>query len=182
MLVEKRTFVSNDDFDGILEHLQKIALKQDKEKQVIYTYHTEGNFRLIRTKEYIKLDLKSHDKSEDIVYVSKKYEGNLINMFFKLGMDIELKRYRTRYKFIVDDFYITLDYNVKSGNVLKIKIDKELEEKELEEKVNSFLESMNIHEMSLEKATELFTLYRTNWSDLTRDIEDEEFLRSKGNE
>lgn len=176
MVLEKRTYISDSKFLELLSFLQNRAIKQDVENQAIYTYHTEGDFRLIKTKKYVKLDLKANDSSEEKVFVSKQYEENLINMLFKLGMDIEVKRYRTRYRFIIDNFYITLDNYIKSGNILRVRIEKEEDKESLEERLIVFLKEIGVDNISLDKANELYTSYRTNWPDLIKNIKEEEFL------
>ena len=175
MVLEKRTFVNEKQTEEILEYLTKNSIKKDIENQAIYTYHTGGDFRLIKTNKYVKLDLKK-DNDEQTVFVSNEYQSNLETMFFKLGMDIEVKRYRTRHRFLINNFYVTLDENVKYGNVLRIKLEEETSKEELNKKITDFFKELGIEKISTERFQELYNKYRLEWSNLVKTFDEDEFL------
>ena len=77
------------------------------------------------------------------------------------------------------DFYITIDENLKYGNVLRIRFDYE-NDLEKEEKINEIEEiyqKFDIEVNSMETFLELYSKYRTSWADLTKDIDEETFLK-----
>ena len=59
MIHELRTIISNDKIDEVLNYFNNNSSKKEEENQVIYNYHTEGDLRLIRTNEYLKLNLRN---------------------------------------------------------------------------------------------------------------------------
>lgn len=173
MKINKRTYVSKEQTDKIIKYFNEIADKKKEEKQIIYNYHSEDDFRLIRTNEYVTLDLKSND-GEDIVYIHKKYEKNMINILTHIGSYVAVKRFRTRYIYNYDNLYITIDENIKYGNVFRICY----EEKDTE-KIKKLYNYFEIEESSMDKFEELYSKYRNSWADLTKDIDEDEFLNNK---
>lgn len=173
MKINKRTYVSKEQTNKIITYFNEVADKKKEEKQIIYNYHSEDDFRLIRTNEYVTLDLKSND-GEDIVYIHKKYEKNMINILTHIGSYVAVKRFRTRHIYNYDNLYITIDENVKYGNVFRICC----EEKD-EEKIKKLYDYFEIEESSMDKFEELYSKYRNSWADLTKDIDEDEFLNNK---
>ena len=173
MKINKRTYVSKEQTNKIITYFNEVADKKKEEKQIIYNYHSEDDFRLIRTNEYVTLDLKSND-GEDIVYIHKKYEKNMINILTHIGSYVAVKRFRTRHIYNYDNLYITIDENVKYGNVFRICC----EEKD-EVKIKKLYDYFEIEESSMDKFEELYSKYRNSWADLTKDIDEEEFLNGK---
>jgi len=173
MKINKRTYVSKEQTDKIIKYFNEVADKKKEEKQIIYNYHSEDDFRLIRTNEYVTLDLKSND-GEDIVYIHKKYEKNMINILTHIGSYVAVKRFRTRHMYNYDNLYITIDENIKYGNVFRICC----EEKD-KEKIKKLYDYFEIEESSMDKFEELYSKYRNSWADLTKDIDEDEFLNNK---
>lgn len=176
MKINKRTYVSKEQTDKIIKYFDEVADKKKEEKQIIYNYHTENDFRLIRTNEYVTLDLKSNE-GEDIVYIHKKYEKNIINILTHIGSYIAVKRFRTRHIYSYDNLYITIDENLKYGNVFRICYDENLKTI-MEEKVKKLYNYFEIEESSMDKFEELYSKYRNSWADLTKDINEEDFLNN----
>ena len=173
MKINKRTYVSKEQTNKIITYFNEVADKKKEEKQIIYNYHSEDDFRLIRTNEYVTLDLKSND-GEDIVYIHKKYEKSMINILTHIGSYVAVKRFRTRHIYNYDNLYITIDENVKYGNVFRICC----EEKD-EVKIKKLYDYFEIEESSMDKFEELYSKYRNSWADLTKDIDEDEFLNNK---
>ena len=178
MIHEVRTVVKEDDIKKVIEFFDKKSSKKDFEKQVIYNYHTEGDLRLIRSKDYDKLSYKDNN-SNDIVYISKKYDKELINMFKHIGISVNFKRFRERYKYIYNNFYITLDNGVKIGNILRFKFNynNDLEKTDRLNEIKKIMNNLNIEETSVSKFEELYGKYRTSWNDLVGDINEDDFLK-----
>lgn len=178
MKIEKRTFVNSDKYDDLVNFFDKNSKKTELEKQIIYFYNSDNDFRIIKTKKYIKMDLKPDNIEEDkkVVFIAKEYEQNLIDIFFNLGMSIKFKRYRIRHKYIYNDLYITLDKNIKFGNVLRISPTLPVEKEELNYLVQNLYNELEIEESSMETFHELYAKYRLEWADLTKEINEEQFL------
>ena len=178
MVYELRTVVKEEKFDQLINYFDGNSTKKAIENQVIYNYHTEGDFRLIRSKEYVQLDFKSNT-SNNVVYVDKKYEKDLINIFKNIGTAIDFKRFRNRYKYIYENFYITIDKNIKTGNILRIKFNynNEEEKSKLLDQINNLFTELQIEQTPLENFQELYGKYRTSWADLVGDINEDEFIK-----
>lgn len=182
MKIEKRTFIEEDKYDELVSFLDENSEKSLLERQVIDTYHAENDFRMIRTKDYLKLDLKMNLKDEEnTVFVHKKYEDQLIRMFFNLGMSINLRRYRIRHKYLYHGFYITLDNNIKFGRIFRVSAlyKEESEKEETENKVLELFEKLGIVDIGMEKFADLYRKYRMDWADLTKELSDKEFLNGE---
>lgn len=181
MKIEKRTFVDKDKFNELVKYFDDNSNKKETERQIIYFYHTEKDFRIIRTKNYIKMDLKPdniNDK-EQTVYVANKYDQSLIDMFYNLGISVDFKRYRIRHKYLYKNYYITLDENIKFGNVLRITININEDSQTIDKMIQDLYDELNIKKSSMDMFNELYSKYRTNWVDLTKNINEEEFLNYK---
>ncbi|MDD3453443.1 MAG: hypothetical protein PHN42_04165 [Bacilli bacterium] len=180
MRLEKRTFVNQEKLIELISFFDQNCSKKEVEKQIIYFYHTEREFRIIRTNKYIKMNLKAENINEidDDIFIAPKYDITLINMFNKLGIKIDLKRYRIRHKYIYNNLYITLDENIKFGNVLRIRIQDDKTTSELEKIIFDLYEKLNIESSNMELFNELYSKYKIEWVNLTKNINDEEFINN----
>lgn len=181
MLYELKTVLPSKRTDEIINYLNENSTKSHHESQVIYDYHTEGNFRLLRDKDYVLLDFRPNSsiEKENSVYIAKKYEQDLIQIFTKIGLFLDYKRFRTRDRYIYNDLFITIDKYVKTGNILRVKFHYNNEEEKTikENNLKEFFEILKIEETSTEKFDELFGKYRSDWVRLTEGIDEEEFLK-----
>ena len=178
MKYEVRTLIKEENLENIINFFEQNATKKELENQVIYNYHTENEFRLIRTKNYAELNLRTNSK-EDTVYIGKKYEKDLIDMFKNIGISVDFKRFRSRYKYIYESFYITVDKNIKTGNILRASFNYN-DESDKQNKLNQIedlYKKLNIEQTSLERFEEMYGKYRHSWNDLIKDIDEEEFLK-----
>lgn len=180
MRMDKRTYINKDITEKMITYFDSQASDKKVERQVIYTYHTENDFRLIRTNNAIKLDLKENDSSkESRVYIHKLYEPDMIRILNQIGLYVAVKRFRIRHMYHYHDFYITIDENLKYGNVLRIRFDYE-KDSEKEDKINeieAIYQKFNVEVNSMETFLDLYSKYRTSWADLTKDIDEETFLK-----
>lgn len=180
MRIDKRTYISEEVTQKIIEYFDNDSTDKKVERQVIYNYHTESDFRLIRTKNNVKLDLKENDTSkESRVFIHKNYEKDIIRILNQIGVYVAVKRYRIRHMYHYNEFYITVDDNKKYGNVLRISFDYENDEQKekMLKNIQKIYEYFNIEANSMETFKELYSKYRTSWADLTKDIDEEEFLK-----
>lgn len=177
MVYEKRTVISNEKLSELINYFDNNSSVSATEKQVIYNYHTEDDFRLIRTNKYVKLDLKSR-LGDNEVYITKNQEKDLIEMFMKIGISVDFKRFRIRHQYKYSDYYVSIDENIKTGNIFRIKKNYEDEElNQIKEDVKNILINLGIEDTSLDKFQEIYGKYRSDWADLTKDMDEEEFLK-----
>ena len=156
MIYEERTFITEQQIMQLLDYFEKNASQKREEKQVIYDYHTEGNFRLIKTKNYVKIDFKPNSaiEKENQVYITKQYENDLTNIFTKIGLSIDLKRFRIKFHY-----------------------ETELEKATKLEELSRIFQELSIEKTDISKFEELYAKYRMDWYDLTKDIDEQEFLK-----
>lgn len=77
-----------------------------------------------------------------------------------------------------NDFYITIDHNYKTGNIIRFK--KEVEDKNtFNDEINEILNIISLSDTSLDKFQEIYGKYRSDWSELTKNINDKDFLENK---
>ena len=178
MKVNKRTYINKEQTDKLIKYFDEMAVSKKEERQVIYTYHSEADFRLIKTNDYITLDLKSNN-DEDVVFIHKKYEKSMINILTHIGSYVAVKRFRTRHMYRYDNMYITIDENLKYGNVLRISFNyqEEIEKNKMLNEIEEIYQKFDIEVNSMETFLELYSKYRTSWADLTKDIDEETFLK-----
>lgn len=177
MICEKKVIIPAKQIEDVLEYFDKNASLKKEEKQIIFNYHTEGDLRLIVTNEYSKLDYQDNQNKNE-VYISKKYSEELIKMFSNIGISVDFKRYRTRYRYKYNGFYITIDHNYKTGNIIRFK--KEVEDKNIfNDEINEILNIISLSDTSLDKFQEIYGKYRSDWSELTKNINDKDFLENK---
>ena len=65
MIYEERTFINEQQTSKLLEYFEINSNQKREEKQIIYDYHTEGNFRLVKTSNYVKIDFKPNSAIEN---------------------------------------------------------------------------------------------------------------------
>lgn len=181
MVYEKRTFIKEEEKQKLIEYFDSHCSQKAIEKQVIYNYHTEGDFRLIKTKDYMKIDFKPSSalEKENTVFINPKYQQDLTEIYRKIGLDIEMKRFRIRYKYIYQGLYVSVDENVKTGNIFRIKFhyDKEQDLSIKKQMIKDIFNQFEIEETDLSKFQDLYAKYRMDWYDLTKEIDEEEFLK-----
>ena len=179
MVYEKRTVISKEKLDELVNYFDNKAAVSATEKQVIYNYHTEEDLRLIRTNKYVKLDLKSYNGENNKVYITKSQEKDLIEMLFKIGINVDFKRFRIRHQYMYDNYYISIDENIKTGNIFRVKVTYEEDDKlkEVKENVKNLLLSLDIEDTPLDQFQKIYGKYRSDWADLTKDIDEDDFLK-----
>lgn len=181
MVYEKRTFIKEEEKQKLIEYFDSHCSQKAIEKQVIYNYHTEGDFRLIKTKDYMKIDFKPSSalEKENTVFINPKYQQDLTEIYRKIGLDIEMKRFRIRHKYIYQGLYVSVDENVKTGNIFRIKFhyDKEQDLSIKKQMIKDIFNQFEIEETDLSKFQDLYAKYRMDWYDLTKEIDEEEFLK-----
>jgi adenylate cyclase class IV len=177
MICEKKIIIPEKQIESVLKYFDKNASLKKEERQIIINYHTEGDLRLIVTNEYSKLDYQDNQNKNE-VYITKKYSEELIKMFSNIGISIDFKRYRTRFRYKYKDFYITIDHNYKTGNIIRFK--KEVEDKNtFNNEITEILNTLLLSDTSIDKFEEIYGKYRSDWAELTKNINELDFLEDK---
>ena len=75
--------------------------------------------------------------------------------------------------------FISIDDNIKTGNVFRIKFhyETELEKATKLEELSRIFQELSIEKTDISKFEELYAKYRMDWYDLTKDIDEQEFLK-----
>lgn len=119
--VELRSFINKDKYDELVK-----KYNADFQKQITYYFNSEQDFRMMKTKDYTQLWLKTgkmHEASrvEKVVKIDNKYRNDLEGMLELLNYDVDIKWYRTRSKIkIENDAEMCIDYTVGYGYILEI--------------------------------------------------------------
>ena len=74
---------------------------------------------------------------------------------------------------------VSIDENVKTGNIFRIKFhyDKEQDLSIKKQMIKDIFNQFEIEETDLSKFQDLYAKYRMDWYDLTKEIDEEEFLK-----
>lgn len=180
MKVQKRTFLNKEDYERFFAFLKQNSQEQKQEYQIVSNFRGDHDFRIITTKDYVKLDLKTLDRTDQEyqVLIHPRYLDDLIGIYQHLGMVVTLKRYRIRNQFIYQNFFITLDDVHHYGYVLRVMKESDQAEQEIME----LLEQQKIPLLPTSEFNERFTTYRLNWPEFTKDIQDESFIHPVSNQ
>lgn len=179
MKVEKRTFISKEKYDQLVAFLDQNSVKKKREYQIVNTFRSDHDFRIIVTKHYIKLNLKKNGRTSEEynVMINPIYHQDLIGIYQNLGMVITLKRYRIRNQYIYQNLFITVDDVHKYGYVLRVMAEDQETGTKAEEALTSFLKQQAVTLLPSSEFNERFTTYRLNWPEFTKDMNDHEFLQ-----
>lgn len=179
--VELRTFITKLKYQELLKKYNK---KIKEEKQITYYYDCKEDFRLMKTKHYNQLWLKSgelHDEAreEKIVKIDNKYSVILTQMLESIGFKVQIKWFRIRNKIeLKNNIEMCLDYTSGYGYILEIEKlvndQKKVDDAKIE--LLKVLKENNIKLCPKEKFKEKYDYYKNNWKQLTKKIDEEQFL------
>lgn len=180
--VEKRTFISKDKFLELKQYFTEHGTSIQNHRQIIYKYRSDLDFRLIFDKDSALLRLRgARNQDEDLIVTLMRNElDKVILMFQSLGLNIDMKWYRTRYEMNYQDYHITLDETYHYGYVVSIDYSiRELSEREEAlQNLTKLFETLSIPITTVEKFNDQYKYYRTNWVDFTRQIDEKSFINS----
>lgn len=178
--VELRSFISKEKYDELIAKYNVEA-----QKQITYYFDTKQDFRMMKTKDYTQLWLKTgkmHEESrlERVVKVDNKYRNDLESMLELLEYNVDIKWFRTRTKInLEDNAEMCIDYTIGYGYILEI--EKQVSEDVKVEDAKKLLEkdfsTLGISVSKKEDFDSKYNDYVKNWKEYTKDVNEEEFLK-----
>ena len=178
--VELRSFISEDKYNELIS-----KYNADKQKQITYYFNCKQDFRMMKTKDYTQLWLKTgkmHEESrlEKVVKVDNKYTDELESMLGLLDYDVDIKWYRTRSKIQLDEnAEMCIDYTVGYGYILEI--EKQVADEANVEQAKNLLEEdfkkLGIEVSKKEDFDNRYKDYVANWKEYTQDVDEANFLK-----
>lgn len=177
--VELRAFIPKEKYD---ELIKKYNVKS--QKQITYYFNTKQDFRMMKTKDYTQLWLKTgkmHEESrlERVVKVDNKYRSDLESMLELLDYDVDIKWYRTRTKIdLEENAQMCIDYTIGYGYILEIEkqVSEEINIEEAKKLLERDFKNLGITISKKEDFDNKYKDYVENWREYTKDIDEEEFL------
>lgn len=176
--VERRSFITKDIYDEILN-----KFKHKTTKQITYYFDGDKDFRMMFMKDKIKLWLKEGQMHDDFrkeyeVLVDKEYGNTLLDMLHALGYKEKIKWYRTRNEFTHNNISITLDYTEGYGYIIEGEILVSNEEKidNASKQIELMFNDFNINISNKQEFKDKYENYVVNWSNYTKDIDEENFF------
>ncbi len=171
--VEIRSFISEEQFNQLLDYMKQNAEFLGEDNQISYYFSGPSDLRIQKCNTYAKLWLKKgeiHDNHREEIEIKFDREDfeKLEKLLSVLGYEVEVKWFRDRKKFNWDGIKVTLDYTKGYGYIIELeKLVSRGEEKiysQLEEK----LKSLGIEITPKEVFGEKFEHYRQNWRSLVK--------------
>ena len=177
--VELRSFISEDKYNELVKKYNEKA-----QKQITYYFNCKQDFRMMKTKEYTQLWLKTgkmHEESrlERVVKIDNKYRSDLESMLELLDYEVDIKWFRTRTKIkIEENAEICIDYTIGYGYILEI--EKQVADESKVEEAKKLLENdfanLGIEVSKKEEFDARYKDYVQNWKEYTKNVDEEEFL------
>lgn len=178
--VELRSFITKDKYEELIKKYNAKC-----EKQITYYFNSKQDFRMMKTKEYTQLWLKTgkmHEASrlEKVVKIDNAYRNDLESMLELLDYEVDIKWFRTRSKVKLDEnVELCIDYTVGYGYILEI--EKQVEDVADVEEAKKMLEKdfsdLGITVSKKEDFDTKYEDYVKNWKEYIKDVNEEEFLK-----
>jgi adenylate cyclase class IV len=181
--VELRSFISKETYEQLLSRLENEKYNIKETRQITYYFSGDKDFRLMTTKDNLKLWLKTgfiHDEArgEMTVIVDNEYKDQLLSMLTFLGYDIEIKWYRVRNEINYNNIDITIDYTHGYGYIIEAEIivDDESKIEQSKDILKNLFNQFDIEVTDKQIFKDKYNDYKINWGEYTRDIDEDEFL------
>lgn len=173
--VEARTFLSDEQYDGIKKILEKdFELEKDIKEITVY-FRGEKDLRLRQNETEAYLILKEgkiHDdfRKEFEIRLAREDFDSMKELLESLGYEVEIEWYRNRLAYRGDGMEILLDDTRGYGKILELeKMAQEGKEKETHDELVRGMERFGIRELtSREEFDRRYENYKQNWKRLIR--------------
>ncbi len=171
--VEVRSFISEKEYNSLLEFFKKSAELIKEDYQETFYFDCTQDLRIQRNNSFAKIWLKKgkiHDKHREEIEVKVNREDfeNLEELFKALNMDVEIKWYRKRFEFKWEDTKVCLDHTRGYGYIIELeKIVREEKKEEVYNELKEKLESLDVDITPKEEFEKAFDYYKRNWKKLT---------------
>ena len=170
---ELRAFLTKAHYDDIIARLRREAMFGGEDEQVTYYLSGPNDLRIQRNSNYAKIWMKKgamHDEAREEIEVRcprDEFE-NLEKLFAALGYGIEIKWFRKRIDFKLQDVVISLDDTKGYGYVIEAeKVCFPGEREKALEELRAVLEGFGIRPTPKEEFDEKYAYYKAHWKELT---------------
>ncbi len=178
--VELRSFITKEKYDELIS-----KYNMESQKQITYYFDTKQDFRMMKTKDYTQLWLKTgkmHEESrlERVVKIDNKYRNDLESMLELLEYNVDIKWFRTRTKVDLEqNAQMCIDYTVGYGYILEIEkqVSDQLNVEEAKRLLEKDFNELGITISKKEDFDKKYKDYVENWKEYTKDVNEEEFLK-----
>ncbi len=178
--VELRSFITKEKYEELIKKYNAKC-----EKQITYYFNSKQDFRMMKTKEYTQLWLKTgkmHETSrlERVVRIDNNYRNDLESMLELLDYEVDIKWFRTRSKVKLDEnAELCIDYTIGYGYILEIEkqVADEVDVADAKSMLEKDFRDLGILVSKKEEFDIKYEDYVKNWKDYVKDVNEEEFLK-----
>lgn len=170
--VEIRSFLSEDEYNKLLDYFKTNAKFINKEYQETYYFDSEQDLRIQKSDNYSKVWLKKgklHDDHREEIEIKVPVNDfdKLNNLFLALNYNVNIKWFRTRHTFNWNNISVMIDYTKGYGYIIELeKMSDELNKQVDLELLKNLLTSLNIKETPKEDFNNKYEFYKNNWKTL----------------
>lgn len=171
---EIRSFITKNQYDGLIRKLKKEALFLGKDEQITYYFDCEQDLRIQKNSKFSKIWLKNgqihdEDREEIEVRTDKNDFKKLEKIFLTLGYKIEIKWFRKRHSFKWDNIDVAIDFTKGYGYIIELeKMATEKQKLKTLEYLKNKLNELNIPLTPKEEFNKKYQYYKANWKQLIK--------------
>ena len=172
--VEIRSFITKEQYEKLLEFFKKEGELVKEDYQETYYFDTDEDLRIQKNKFFSKIWLKKgkiHDDHREEIEIKfdKDDFAKLEKLFLNIGMNIDIKWFRTRYAFKWQDVEASVDYTKGYGYIIELeKMSTEEEKEKALELLKEKLKQLKIPLTPKEEFKKKYEFYKKNWQKLTK--------------
>ncbi len=170
--VETRSFISEEKYNELLEFFKNNSELTKEDYQETFYFDCEPDLRIQRNKFYSKIWLKKgkihddHREEIEIKFDKEKFE-DLEKLFLAIGLNVDIKWFRKRHEFKLEDTTVCLDFTKGYGYIIELEKMCSDENKEAEfAALQNKLKSLNVEISPKEEFESKFKFYKENWRSL----------------
>ena len=170
--VEIRSFISEEQFNQLLDYMKQNAEFLGEDNQISYYFSGPADLRIQKCNTYAKLWLKKgeiHDNHREEIEIKFDREDfeELEKLLSVLGYEVEVKWFRDRKKFNWDGIKVTLDYTKGYGYIIELEKLVSRDEEKIYRQIEDKLKSLGVEITPKEIFEKKFGHYKQNWRSLT---------------
>lgn len=170
--VEIRSFITKEKYGELLDFFRKEGEFVSEDYQETYYFDTKEDLRIQKNNFYSKIWLKKgkiHDDHREEIEIKFGVEDfeKLEKLFLAIGLNVEIKWFRTRHTFEWGDINVMIDYTKGYGYIVELeKMATEQEKQEILESLKEKLKNLNIPLTPKKEFNQKYEDYKKNWREL----------------
>jgi predicted adenylyl cyclase CyaB len=172
--VETRSFVSEKEYNRLLEFMENNAKFVEEDEQTTLYFSGDIDFRIQKGKSKAKLWMKGgkihdgHREETEVKFKSGEFE-NMLKIFQSLDYSIKVKWFRNRKEFSWEGISVMLDNTVGYGHIIELeKIGDEENKEKVYKELESKMKSLGVDITPKSEFEKRFNHYLENWEELTK--------------